>query len=262
VGFGSPPIFFEGVMSTMHWRVWLGFDPSPHETTAFAVARESIRYYAPCATIHGLVLSDLQNRGLYYRETTRRLGKLWDTISNAPMSTEFAISRFLIPEIARRLKSSRYRQGWAIYLDCDVLVRTNLTHMINLLDGSKALYCVKHNHVPSTDIKMDGQLQTTYPRKNWSSVMAINLDHPANKRLTVEMVNTFPGRDLHRFCWLDDEEIGELSPVWNYLVGHTQTSDEPKIVHFTDGIPSLNAYRNVEYADEWFHVLDRWAAAA
>jgi hypothetical protein len=29
---------------------------------------------------------------------------------------------------------------------------------------------------------MDGQAQTRYARKNWSSVMVFNCDHPANER--------------------------------------------------------------------------------
>jgi hypothetical protein len=49
--------------------------------------------------------------------------------------------------------------------------------------------------------------------------MLFNCDHPSNKKLTVEMINTLPGRDLHRFCWLEDDEIGELDPGWNWLVG-------------------------------------------
>ena len=60
-----------------------------------------------------------------------------------------------------------------------------------------------------------------YSRKNWSSVVLWNWAHPANRRLTLEMVNTLPGRDLHAFCWLDEWEIGELPVEWNYLVGVT-----------------------------------------
>jgi hypothetical protein len=107
---------------------------------------------------------------------------------------------------------------------------------------------------------MDGQEQTSYPRKNWSSVMAINVDHPANDALDIEFVNVKPGRDLHRFCWLDDNDIGALPPTWNHLVGHTEEVCDPKIVHFTDGGPWFDAFRNVPYADEWFTVLDRMVA--
>jgi hypothetical protein len=98
---------------------------------------------------------------------------------------------------------------------------------------------------------MDDQLQVRYARKNWSSLMLINHAHPANERLTVEMVNTLPGRDLHRFCWLQDDEIGALPPAWNYLVGHTKGVCVPKLVHFTDGYPLMPGYENATYADAW-----------
>lgn len=245
-------------MTNKPMSVWIGFDP--REAAAFATARESIRYFDRHISIAGLVLPDLQARGLYYRSTERRLGQLWDTISQAPMSTEFAISRFLVPVLVKR-QAPRWHTGeWALFMDCDVFLRANLEQLRVLLDDDKAVCCVKHSHVPANDVKMDGQEQTKYPRKNWSSVMAFNVDHPANQALDVEMVNTLPGRDLHRLCWLDDAEIGELPPEWNYLVGHTQTEKEPKLVHFTDGGPWLEAFKNVPYADEWRNVLERWAA--
>ncbi len=243
-------------MSKKPWSVWLGFDL--REAAAFAVARQSILRYHRHTLIEGLVLSDLQARGLYTRPTEMRLGKLWDTISAAHMSTEFAISRFLVPELVRREEC--LPNGWALFMDCDVMVRASLSPLFESLDDAKPLYCVKHDYQPGRLTKMDGQAQRNYPRKNWSSVMAFNCDHPANKALTVEMVNTMPGRDLHRFCWLDDEDIGELSPVWNYLVGHTKLDEPPKIVHFTEGGPWLPAFRNVEYADEWLAQVERWAA--
>lgn len=245
-------------MTTQHISAWIGFDS--REAAAFAVARSSIRRFNQHIPINGVVLSDLQAQGLYYRITERRLGKLWDRISQAPMSTEFAISRFLVPTLVRR--QTKGEGGWAVFMDSDVLVRENLIRLRLLLDDRKAVCCVKHNHNPKNKIKMDGQEQTSYPRKNWSSVMAFNVDHPANKVLDVDMVNTMAGRDLHRLCWLNDEDIGELPPEWNYLVGHTILPEgtKPKIVHFTDGGPWLEAFRDVPYADEWNSYLEQWAA--
>jgi len=241
---------------------WIGFDI--REAAAFAVARESIRRYNRHLPVCGLVLPELQAAGLYKRPTERKLGKMWDVISDAPMSTEFAISRFLVPTLCTMRNSYVSRGDWAIFMDCDVMVRTHPSELRRLLvDDSKAVYCVKHEHVPTgLPKKMDDQIQTSYPRKNWSSVMAFNLAHPANKALDTEMINTFPGRDLHRFCWLKDDEIGELPPEWNYLVGHTELPEdrEPKLVHWTDGGPWFEAYRNVEFADEWRDLLDRWAS--
>lgn len=230
--------------------VWIGYDP--RETEAFAVCRRSLRRHSYGMMINPIDLAELRRIGLYSRPTERRDGQLWDVISEAPMSTEFAISRFLTPILAR--------EGWALFMDCDMLVRRNLAGIINALDPSKAVMCVKHNYEVTNDVKMDDQVQTRYARKNWSSVMAFNCDHPANKALTVEMINTVPGRDLHRFCWLNDDEIGALDPAWNYLVGITKDVEEPGIVHYTNGGPWFDEYRDVPFGDEWLAERRRWLA--
>jgi lipopolysaccharide biosynthesis glycosyltransferase len=230
--------------------VWIGFDP--REATAFAVARYSLERRARTPIkARGLVLDYLRAQGLYTRPTSHREGRLWDDISEAPCSTEFSISRFLVKELAQ--------SGWALFADCDMLFRTDITQLFDQCDSDKAVMVVKHQYDPPEGIKMDGQLQLRYQRKNWSSIMLVNCDHPANKALTVEMVNTLPGRELHRFCWLQDDEIGELDASWNYLVGHTDPEIEPDIVHFTEGIPTMPGYESCDYADEWREELAKWA---
>lgn len=230
--------------------VWIGFDP--REAAAFAVARHSLnrRLNAP-VPVRGLVLSDLRAKGLYTRPTSLRDGHLWDDISDAPMSTEHAVARFLVPHLAQ--------SGWAVFMDGDVLVRSDLFRLFDQLDSDKAVMVVKHNYQPPETAKMDGQIQTRYARKNWSSVIAWNCDHPANTALTIELINSLPGRDLHRFCWLADDEIGELDQSWNWLVGHSDPEIQPDIVHFTEGLPNMTGYEDSEFADEWWAELTRWA---
>lgn len=230
--------------------VWIGFDP--REATAFAVARYSLeqRTGGPIKA-RGLVLDHLRAMGIYTRPHSVKDCRGWCPISQAPISTEFANSRFLVPHLAE--------SGWAVFMDCDMLVRTDIKKLFDQCDNSKAIMCVKHHFDPPEGIKMDGQLQTRYFRKNWSSVMAFNCDHPANKALTLEAVNTWAGRDLHAFKWLDDDLIGELDQSWNFLVGHTEPEIEPDIVHFTEGGPWFAEYQNVPYADEWRAEMLRWA---
>src|SRR3954469_25262843 len=92
--------------------IWIGFDP--READAFAVARNSIRrHIISPVPARGVVLADLRQRGLYTRPTSRKDGRLWDEISEAPMATEFACSRFLVPHLAG--------SGWALFMDCDML---------------------------------------------------------------------------------------------------------------------------------------------
>lgn len=240
--------------------VWIGFDPN--EADAFAVARASVRanllHHIP---VFGLELSALREAGLYTRETTIRDGRLFDVISDKPMSTEFAISRFLVPYLARQGLSIRQQAGWTLFVDADVLVRRSLLQLDTFLDSKYAVMVVKHNFDPPEGTKMDGQAQLPYMRKNWSSVMLFNCDHPANKKLTPELVNSVPGRDLHQFTWLRDDEIGELSPEWNFLVGHHRADQwNPSIVHFTEGVPRIKGYENCDFAPEWRAQLSKWVA--
>lgn len=239
--------------------IYVGYDY--REPMSFAVtctsARKRMKENIP---LHGLVMERLQKQGLYYRPTSiiEDTGQLYDDISEAPMSTQFAISRFLTPILAKT--------GWAMFLDSDMLFRVDPAKVFALADPSKAIMCVKHVHIPGEHekTKMSGALQTTYSRKNWSSMMLFNCNHPSNKKLTVELVNTVPGRDLHRFCWLDDDEIGELPVTCNYLVGVTKYKGdaEPMVVHWTLGSPEIIRDQVIEYSDEFYEVVHDWAERA
>lgn len=102
---------------------------------------------------------------------------------------------------------------------------------------------------------MDGQVQQQYPRKNWSSMMLINCGHPSNHVVTKSFVNNeaLTGAYLHRFSWLKDEEIGEISHEWNWLEGwYKEPKDgKPKAIHFTEGGPWFKNCQDVDYADLW-----------
>lgn len=244
--------------------VWVGFDA--RESAAFAVTRNSIRKTSNTPIpVRGIILDELRRRNLYYRPTERATlpsgnDVLIDVISEHPMATEFAISRFLTPLLAKETMPS-FTERWALFMDCDMLVRHDIGRLFDQRDPTKAIQVVKHDFRPKKVTKMDGQVQSQYLRKNWSSVILFNVDHPANQALTVELINNVPGRDLHRFCWLDDKDIGELEVEWNYLVGFHTPEDclDPSIVHFTDGIPTMAGYEDCEYADEWHRVLRDWA---
>ena len=230
--------------------VWLGFDPK--EIDAYIVAVESIRRFNKSnIPIRGLILHDQIQNGNYTRPYRHMLGGLYDQISDSAMSTEFSLTRFLTPLLAKT--------GIALYMDCDVMLRTDIKHLFDLMRDHYAVMCVKHKHEPKELIKMDDCLQLSYKRKNWSSVMLFNCDHPANKRLTLDMVNNFKGSDLHALCWLEDDVIGELDEKWNHLLGYSGKDKDPKIVHFTLGTPRVRDYYNHPLAEEWWEYLRAWA---
>lgn len=210
----------------------------------------------------------LRYSGIYSRPHEMRDGQMYDVISDAPMATSFACSRFLTPWLVSRGhwpgKQFKDRRGrflphgcWILFCDgADMLFTQDPADLFALADDRYAVQVVKHEHVPDESLKMDNQAQTVYARKNWSSVILWNCTHPANARLTQEMVNTLPGRDLHRFCWLEDHEIGELPPQWNYLAGVdpvdvTALGRSPSLIHFTRGLPIMPGYEDAPWANVW-----------
>lgn len=226
------------------FQVYLGWDGA--QMRAWNVAKASLQAHAlspVCA--HRVTMTAMHD--LYQRPTSTRDGRLWDDISDAPMSTGHAIARFFLPHLP-----SSARVGWALFTDGDVLFRRDVSDLFALADDRFAIQVVQHQHDPVETVKMDGQIQTRYARKNWSSVMLWNLAHQAHDALTLEMLNSVPGRDLHRFCWLDDDLIGPLPAEWNWLVGHSSPLIDPALVHFTDGDPSMPGYEHCPYADEWY----------
>jgi hypothetical protein len=155
------------------------------------------------------------------------------------------MTRFLVPYL------SGYA-GWSIFMDCDMLCRVDIVALAKEIDAQaeKAVLVCKHDYVPKTDRKFLDQVQTKYKRKNWSSLMLFN--NARCRALTPDYVNTASGLELHRFAWIDDAAIGELPLEWNWLVGEYAHNPAAKIVHFTIGGPYFAAYRDCDYAGEWF----------
>ena len=65
-------------------------------------------------------------------------------------------------------------KGWALFIDCDIVFLEDVNNLFSLADDRYAVMCVKHEFKPKPGLKMDGQVQTVYPRKNWSSVVLWN----------------------------------------------------------------------------------------
>lgn len=224
-------------------RIIIGWDK--REDIAYQVCKYSIKKNTNLPIkIIPLKQDILREEKLYKREykLDQHNHKI-DKIDGKPFSTDFSFTRFLVPFLANT--------GWVLFCDCDMLFRTDILNLIPNLNNKYACMVVKHNQQIKEAIKMDNQPQQAYPRKNWSSFIAWNLDHLAHSKLTVKDVNTKTGSWLHGFSWLDDDEIGELPIEWNYLVDHSPKNIDPKVVHFTLGGPWFDNYKNVEYADEW-----------
>ena len=158
-------------------------------------------------------------------------------------STEFSFSRFIVPHL------TNYK-GWAVFMDCDQLMVGDIAELWRLRDEKYAVQVCKHDYVPRTDTKFLGQVQTKYPKKNWSSFMLMNCDKCT--ALTPDYVNTATGLQLHQFKWLaDDNLIGDLPLTWNWLAGEYEYKKDVKNIHYTEGGPWFNEYRACDYSKEW-----------
>ena len=167
---------------------------------------------------------------------------------NPLQSTQFSFSRFLTPWLCDY-------EGWAIFMDCDMLVLDDIARLWALRDERYAVQVVKHVHVPREEVKFLGAVQTKYEKKNWSSVMLMNCARCA--ALTPDYVNRASGLELHQFKWLEgDHLIGALPAKWNHLVGYDAPRRDASLVHFTIGGPYFEEYRECEYAPEWFAERD------
>ena len=168
----------------------------------------------------------------------------WFNNADYKSSTEFAFSRFLVPHLCQFA-------GQAVFMDCDMLVRSDIHEILKYHNPDNAVSVVKHDYQPKEQDKFLGQLQTVYPMKNWSSVMVF--ENKNCKALDTGFVNNATGLSLHRFKWVPEGKIGSLPPSWNYLVGEDgDPVHDPDIVHFTRGGPYFDQFKNCEYANEWF----------
>jgi len=165
-------------------------------------------------------------------------------------SNDFVYSRFLTPFL-------NDFKGWAIFVDGDMICQADIKELLDLRDASKALQVVKHDYKTKSNQKYLGNINQDYPRKNWSSVILWNCAHPKHKLLTPDFIANESGKYLHRFSWLEDNEIGELSKEWNWLATEYHNNEQANIIHYTLGTPCFKDYRDTAMSDIWLKKYDR-----
>lgn len=224
-------------------NIFIGFDPK--ETVAYHVLAHSImtRSSVP-VRITPVMQSQLRHEGYYWRER------------NPLESTEFSLTRFLVPFLSSFT-------GYSIFMDCDMLMLDDIaTLMYEVVpgwdvpygnDSACEVWVCQHEYTPGTTTKMDNQVQTNYPCKNWSSFMIFN-----NQRchaLHLEYVNSATPLALHRFSWA--RRVGDIDLRWNYLVGEYEAAtadlhpEEIANFHWTLGGPWMTGYEDAPYAQIW-----------
>lgn len=205
-------------------KVFIGYDT--REIAAFHVLAQSIINHAsePVAIIP-LVQAQLRSMGIYRRET------------GASESTEFSLTRFLVPYL------SDYR-GTSIFMDCDMLCQADICELAKRVEIGMAVAVCQHEYHPKTKTKMGGKAQSSYPRKNWSSLMVFSNSHFHCRSLTPDFVSRAEASHLQQLRWSD--RIGSLPIEWNWLAGEYVENPEAKILHYTLGGP---------WFDPWYKAL-------
>ena len=207
--------------------IFIGYDP--REAIAYHVCANSIvRHSTQPVSLTPLALNNLSG----YQE------------QHTDGSNHFIYSRFLVPHL------TNYR-GWAIFMDGDMILRTDINELWEMRDNDKAVMVVKHDYKTRMPVKYLGAKNEDYPRKNWSSVILWNCGHEENRRVTPRFVQNSTGAQLHRFTWLDDELVGELPVEWNWLPDEFGENLNAKLLHYTLGTPSFHEFATTPMGNEW-----------
>ena len=217
--------------------IYIGFDEK-ESAAFFTLAHSIMRHASRPVKICPLNLKNLE--GVYLREYDER------------QSNSFSFSRFLVPYL-------NSFSGTAIFMDCDMLVTSDIYKVLNEVDLSqRGVAVVKHDYKSKVLTKYLGNQQYNYPRKNWSSFIVWNCAYKRNRLLTPEYIRDADAATLHRFLWLDDNEIAELDSKWNFLVGEYELTEiTPAIIHWTLGGPYFDEYGDTDYHELWSAEYDR-----
>lgn len=213
-------------------KIYIGHDTSQAQNTEVCI--KSIRKYNPTVEIIPIVKSDMQRDYGFNRNTDG--------------STEFTYTRFLVPYIQRY-------EGVALFCDSDFVWLCDPEELMGYFDPKQAVHCVYHEKMPvRSKEKMENKVNEWYPRKWWSSLMLFNCEHQFCRRLNPDSVNALPASSLHRMIWATNC-IGELPVEYNYLVGYYDNDIHPKALHFTDGTPMYESYRNEPFAEKYLEFV-------
>ena len=207
--------------------IFVGYDP--REAVAYHVCANSIIRHASCpVAIIPLALNLFKD----YTET------------HTDGSNQFIYSRFLVPHLMDYT-------GHAIFIDGDMIVRSDIAELWQWRHKRYDVQVVKHNYETCMAEKYLGSKNENYPRKNWSSVIIWNCESTANKQLTPEFVQRSTGAELHRFTWIRDEQIGDLPAEWNWLPDEYGPNLNADLLHYTLGAPCFHDFATTPMADEW-----------
>lgn len=156
--------------------------------------------------------------------------------------------------------------GKAVFVDAvDMILMADIAELVALFDKTKAIQVVPHSYKTKHPRKYIGTEMESdnadYPDKNRSSVMLVNVGHPAHWKARKEIhsaIERGDGKFLHRFGWLPGNLIGELPMEWNWLPQEHGENPNAKLIHYTLGHPGFKHYRDSPMASYWHKSARTW----
>ena len=209
-------------------RIFIGHDSKYPQATK--VCRASMESYNSNLNITYVDKQHLRKYEFYGREDM------------STESTEFSFTRFYVPMLCNY-------EGIALFCDNDFLWKCDPLEVEKYL-GDNDIAVVKHEDYEALGVKMDGKENKSYPRKNWSSLIIYNCSKLKN--LTKEYLDNASPSDLHELKWAD--KIGEIPRSYNHLVGVYKPHNKIKALHYTNGGPWFDKYKDAELSEQWWSI--------
>ena len=121
-----------------------------------------------------------------------------------------------------------------MFLDADMLLQADINELEALINPDDAVSVVKSAN-----------------QFEWPSMMVFN--NEKCKTLTADYINN-ETNILDDFSWA--ESVGELPREWNFTVGYDKPIEQPKLIHYTAGIPHFPETKDCDYAEAWTQEFD------
>lgn len=137
--------------------------------------------------------------------------------------TDFTFARYLPPHLMGY-------KGVSLFLDADMLCNADIAELFDLFDPQYAVQLVKNKQ-----------------RFEWPSLMLFN--NAKCTALTPDFIDNGRPQDLE---W---GEVGELPPEWNHCIGYDAAVADPKILHYTMGIPAFPETQVLGGVEPWTQEL-------
>lgn len=236
--------------------VFIGYDATQRD--AYRTCAHSIRTNSkePVA-IYPLDHQILRKAGLFNRPwLTKEDGSVIDIRDGLTFSTTFAFTRFLSPAYFSYLGLNVDKNNrWLVFVDSDFVFMDDIRNLVlEAEETGRPLSVVKHNYTPKSSTKFNGNDQSVYNTKLWSSLMVFDMESfEWDERFDA---NNDTGRDLHTFDWIPAgvDSLGSLYEGWNFIPDHSEAKISPyniRAIHFTSGTPLHKGYEDTKYGGVW-----------